>query len=383
MKVKLLLYAVAGMLLVASCRKGTVEPKQDPEKMTEDETGISIMTTGAATISVFPVRGEHNSGYDAATNCAPSSWNCNRQYSNSDFIAGDHLGIDIWAAEGTPVAATVSGTITLTGWSDYSGNKVTVRTSTGWYHFFCHLKSIASGISNGVTVTAGQIIGYVGHTGTASNGVTHLHYSLYPDGVYDNAINPHSLLYAVEQNVCSTGGTTTTVLDDFASGVGHFTTAPTFSGTTVGIATSSTATHYVSGTHTHLLATLNDNTSVTTPWVVRLLSGSGTPGSNTSVGGDGKIHIWLKTTTAQAGATVQIYLDDSDGTEASQTIAVNNDGDWHEYVWNLANLNGVNVSGGNGVIDGANVTIDAIVLKQPNTSTPWLVYIDDVEWTSN
>jgi hypothetical protein len=212
--------------------------------------------------------------------------------------------------------------------------------------------------------------------------VTHLHYSLYPDGVYDNAINPHSLLYAVEQNVCA-GGTVTTVIDNFTSGVGHFTTAPTFSGTTVGIATSSTATHYVSGSSTHLLATLNDNTSVTTPWVVRLLSGSGTPANNVSVGGDGKIHVWLKTNNAQAGATVQVYIDDSDGTEGSQAISIINDGTWHEYVWNLNAFNGVNVSGGNGVIDGANVTIDAIVLKQPNTATTWQVYIDDVEWTSN
>jgi murein DD-endopeptidase MepM/ murein hydrolase activator NlpD len=384
MKEKLLLCAALGILIFSSCRKGAIDRKskeQHQQETTDAATTNAVATTGPATISVYPVRGLHNTGYDNSLDGgSTASWNCNRGYSNSDFVAGDHLGIDIWAARNTPVAATVSGTIVLTGWSDYSGNKVTVRTSTGWSHFFCHLQSIAPGIVNGVTVTAGQIIGYVGNTGTASNGVVHLHYSLYPDGNYNAGINPWSLLYAVELNVC---GTTTTVLDNFASGVGHFNLAPTYSGTTVGVATSSTATHYVSGSSTHLQVTLNDNTSVTTPWKVRLLSAAGTPANNISVGGGGKFHIWLKTSTAQSGATVQIYVDDSDGLEGSQALPIINDGQWHEYVWNLASFNGVNVSGGNGVINGPNVTLDAIILSQPNTGTSWTTFIDDVEWTSN
>ncbi len=76
------------------------------------------------------------------------------------------------------------------------------------------------------------------------------------------ALTARSLLYAKNLNVCSTTPTPTIkVLDDFANGVGHFTTQPTYSGSTTGIAASSTATHYVSGTSTHLLLTLNDNTS--------------------------------------------------------------------------------------------------------------------------
>jgi hypothetical protein len=331
---------------------------------------------------VFPVRGLHNTGYDHSLDGGSrSSWNCNRNYSNSDFVAGDHLGIDIWAAEGTPVAATVGGTLTLVGWSNYSGNKVTIKTSTGWYHFFCHLKSIASGMVNGKVVKAGDIIGYVGKTGTASNGVIHLHYSLYPDANYDRGINPWSLLYAKELNVCSTTPPPALkVLDDFSNGVGHFNTQPTFSGSTTGIATTSTASHYVNGTSTHLQVTLNDNTSVTTPWKVRMLSAEGTPSSNISFSKNGIIKLWLKTNTAVAGSTVQVYVDDSDGTEGSATLNVINDGAWHGYIFDLTTWNGVNVNGGNGKIDGSTLTLDAIVLNSPNRAGTWTTYVDDVEW---
>jgi murein DD-endopeptidase MepM/ murein hydrolase activator NlpD len=157
-----------------------------------------------ARIAVYPVRGRHNNGYDSQAGNS-SLWTCDDARSNSDFVAGDHLGNDIWAAQGTPVAATVDGTLTLTGYSSYSGNKVTIKDGCGWYHFFCHLQRIAPGMQNGVKVKAGQIIGYVGKTGTASNGVVHLHYSLYPDGNYNRGINPWPYLKAVEKNVC--GGT--------------------------------------------------------------------------------------------------------------------------------------------------------------------------------
>ncbi len=34
-------------------------------------------------------------------------------------------------------------------------------------------------------------------------GCGHLHYSIYPDDNYDNGIDPHPYLFAVEQNVCN------------------------------------------------------------------------------------------------------------------------------------------------------------------------------------
>jgi hypothetical protein len=111
-----------------------------------------------------------------------------------------------------------------------------------------------------------------------------------------------------------------------------------------------------------------------------MLSSEGTPASNTSFSKNGIVKLWLKTSNAASGSTVQIYIDDSDGTEGSKTISVINDGAWHGYVFDLTTWSGVNVSGGNGKIDGANVTLDAIVLNSPNRSGTWTAYVDDVEW---
>lgn len=165
--------------------------------------------------------------------------------------------------------------------------------------------------------------------------------------------------------------------DNFQTSVGRFNKAPTYSGSTVGIATTSTASHYVSGSETNLRVTLNDNTSVTTPWKVRLLSGDGTPANNVSLPKTGVIYFWLKTSTAGSGATVRVWLDDSDGTEQSATIPVINDGAWHKYQWNLSG-SGFSAVTGNGVLTASNLTLDAIVLEKPNGASQWISYIDNV-----
>jgi MYXO-CTERM domain-containing protein len=170
----------------------------------EEVAEVSQATTCGVALSKYPVAGKHNNGYDPSAGNS-SLWSCDDGGSNSDYVGGDHLGNDIWAAEGTPVVATVDGTLLLVGFSNYSGNKVTIKDKCGWYHFYCHLKEIAPGISNGVNVKAGQVLGSVGKTGTASNGVVHLHYSIYPDGNYDAGVDPWPYLHAVEHAVCDGG----------------------------------------------------------------------------------------------------------------------------------------------------------------------------------
>ena len=48
----------------------------------------------------------------------------------------------------------------------------------GVRYYGSHLSAIASGISQGVRVSAGQILGYVGHTGNARNVESHLHFGI-------------------------------------------------------------------------------------------------------------------------------------------------------------------------------------------------------------
>ena len=170
-------------------------------------------------------------------------------------------------------------------------------------------------------------------------------------------------------------------LDDFELGAGHFGSYPTYSGSTVGIDPSSILARVTNSPYEGngcLMAELTHNTSDASPWTVRLLSGTGDPNNNISLPAVGTICFWLKTSTAMTGATVQIWVDDSDGTEASQELTINNSGAWNLYTFDLANFNGTTINTGNGKIDAANITLDAIVLNQPNTSTTWRVYFDDV-----
>ncbi|MHC0443480.1 golvesin C-terminal-like domain-containing protein, partial [Flavobacterium sp. 3-210] len=122
------------------------------------------------------------------------------------------------------------------------------------------------------------------------------------------------------------GTNTKTSLETFESSAGRFTSAPTTSGSTVGIATTSTlarATDSFKNGTASLKAVLNDNTSVTTDWLVRLLSGGGTPANNQAfVGNQGSFGFWLKTSTANAGATVTAWIDDVDGLEELPPIAI-------------------------------------------------------------
>ncbi len=90
-----------------------------------------------------------------------------------------HQGNDIFAAKGTPVVAIQGGTVVRINPPSrptrLGGITVTYRTADGseWYN--AHLDTIASGISVGTSVSAGQQIGTVGQTGNAAATPPHLH----------------------------------------------------------------------------------------------------------------------------------------------------------------------------------------------------------------
>jgi hypothetical protein len=198
--------------------------------------------------------------------------------------------------------------------------------------------------------------------------------------LFQDTNGPVSILQSAK-TALGIGNNPVGIFDNFESGVGRYTRAPTYSGSTVGIATTSNLTRPSGSAHGgtySLKATLNDNTSVTTPWKVRLLSGDGTPANNVYSAKNGILYFWLKTSTAGTGASARIWIDDSDGTLQSPAISIINDGLWHKYAWNLNNFNGTPVSTGNNTVDAINVTLDAIILERPNSATQWTAYIDDV-----
>lgn len=103
-----------------------------------------------------------------------------------------HEGIDIMAPLGTPVVAMEDGVILGASANRLGGNSIRLRGVSGNWYYGAHLVAYAPGITAGVQVKGGDIIGFVGNTGDASGGPTHLHFEIHlPD---DSVVNPYPLL---------------------------------------------------------------------------------------------------------------------------------------------------------------------------------------------
>ena len=99
-----------------------------------------------------------------------------------------HLGHDMMGLTGTPIMAVESGYVEAMGWNQYGGWRIGIRSFDGKrYYYYAHLRQnypYAEGLAEGSIVTAGDVIGYMGHTGYSTQEnvnnieVTHLHWGL-------------------------------------------------------------------------------------------------------------------------------------------------------------------------------------------------------------
>lgn len=89
-----------------------------------------------------------------------------------------HTGIDIGVGYGTPIHAAAAGRVIYAGWMDGYGNLVFVDHGNGISTGYAHQSSIA--VSNGQTVSQGEVIGYVGCTGHCFG--PHLHFEVRVNG---------------------------------------------------------------------------------------------------------------------------------------------------------------------------------------------------------
>jgi murein DD-endopeptidase MepM/ murein hydrolase activator NlpD len=96
-----------------------------------------------------------------------------------------HKGTDYAAPRGTPVVATADGRISFAGKNGSFGNLVVIKHDDQFETKYAHLNGYARGIQSGARVKQGQVIGYVGSTGSATG--PHLHYEFLMDGVHRNS----------------------------------------------------------------------------------------------------------------------------------------------------------------------------------------------------
>ena len=162
--------------IIKASRKDAAEPvdaaalqKQDSllrEKVKEEEQ-FEISARGRRNLPIeglhffTPLKGVVSQGFDAT-----------------------HPYVDITAAEGSAVKATLDGTVIYTGWSEDDGNTIQIQHTDDIVSIYKHNDKLLK--KAGDKVKAGTSIAIVGNTGDTSTG-THLHFELWHKG---EAVDP-------------------------------------------------------------------------------------------------------------------------------------------------------------------------------------------------
>ncbi|MEW6439942.1 MAG: M23 family metallopeptidase [bacterium] len=123
---------------------------------------------------IEPVKGERGTGFGL------------RRWINGE-PRSMHSGLDVSAAEGTPVEAANAGRVALVGDHFFEGKCVFLDHGGGLYTMYFHLSRV--GVQEGSTVSQGDVLGWVGHTGRGTG--AHLHWGVRLGGA---RVDPQDLL---------------------------------------------------------------------------------------------------------------------------------------------------------------------------------------------
>jgi len=159
---------------------------------------LIVIALGAPRPAQTPDANLHGFIYPIAGGCLPKASNLMPNAAR-DYRKGVHEGVDFYNSDnctkinrGTPVLAAKAGTVvradvgyvrptsaqndaalkdplTDASLDQFRGRQVWIDHGNGIVTRYCHLDGVAKDITKGLTVTAGQLIAYVGETGTPSS----------------------------------------------------------------------------------------------------------------------------------------------------------------------------------------------------------------------
>ena len=201
----------------------TATPTPKPGRTPSPTPAASASPTPAPTAAQTPLPGPTGFRFPIAGACLPASDNL-LPNAPRDYRAGVHEGIDFYPglscasiARGTPVLAAKDGVVgradrgfvemtaaeldeLLTrslnqGYTDaaaldrFRGRQVWIDHGGDVISRYAHLDAIAPGITVGTKVKAGQVVGYVGNSGTpetvtAPSTEMHLHFEIWQGDIY-------------------------------------------------------------------------------------------------------------------------------------------------------------------------------------------------------
>jgi murein DD-endopeptidase MepM/ murein hydrolase activator NlpD len=120
-----------------------------------------------------------------------ASWSDDWLYPRFDGTFHLHQGNDVFAALGTPVRSPADGNLRQAT-DPLGGTVLFITEADGTYYYLAHLSAYAPGEPATEKVTTGQLVGFVGNTGDAAGGPTHLHFEIHPRG--GAAVDPKPFL---------------------------------------------------------------------------------------------------------------------------------------------------------------------------------------------
>jgi hypothetical protein len=120
---------------------------------------------------------------------------------------GRHQGNDLVAAKKSPAVAAEAGTVKYWTTSRAAGCMLYLYGESGTIYYYIHLnndltarndnrgkcvRGVAYAVTNGARVQPGQQVAYVGDSGDADGGMSHLHFEVHPGG--GRAVSPYPYL---------------------------------------------------------------------------------------------------------------------------------------------------------------------------------------------
>ena len=138
-------------------QKTESEQKSEPKKEAESKTGNSNIPRGN------PCK------YNRIS--SPFGERIHPVYGRKSF----HKGVDLASPNGTPIYATADGIVAFAGVCNGYGNFIKLNHQNGYKTGYAHMSRMV--VSSGAKVKKGDLIGYVGSTGTSTG--NHLHYEVY------------------------------------------------------------------------------------------------------------------------------------------------------------------------------------------------------------
>jgi murein DD-endopeptidase MepM/ murein hydrolase activator NlpD len=118
-----------------------------------------------------------------------------------------HEGCDLMAPMGSPLVAVEDGVVTKVGENGLGGLSLKITGASGHWYYYAHLSSFAPDLVEGMPVAAGTLLGYVGNTGDAAGGPTHVHFEVHqPDGQVVDSFGLLKTAWQARQEQLDLGG---------------------------------------------------------------------------------------------------------------------------------------------------------------------------------